>query len=92
MGRKLGALPLWGGGPGSPSNNVSPGAEAYLHAKRLDYQDGVKFHLDSPAVWPQYTNVTDKQTDIISDSIERTVYKRSPKNCTVGILVCVTQS
>jgi len=29
-------------------------AEAYLHAK---------FLLIHPIVWPQYTNVTDKQTD-----------------------------
>jgi len=30
-------------------------AEVYLHAK---------FHIDPyPTVWPQYTNVTDRQTD-----------------------------
>jgi len=57
MGQKLGALPLWERGSWVPiSHNVAK-AEAYLHAK---------FHLDTSnrlaTVWPQYTNVTDRQT------------------------------
>ena len=35
----------------SPSNSMS-WAEAYLHSK---------WHLDPSTVWPQYTNVTDRQ-------------------------------
>ena len=51
-GPKIGSLcPLFWGAV-SPSNIVT-GDEAYLHAK---------FHLD-PTVWPQYTNVTDRQRD-----------------------------
>ena len=57
MDRKLVVCPFGEGGAGSPSNNVAR-AEAYLHAK---------FHLIRPTVWPQYTNVTDRQ-----DSTDRT--------------------
>jgi len=46
-----GYAPFLGRGAGSPSNSVAR-AEAYLHAK---------FHLDDATVWPQYTNVTDRQ-------------------------------
>jgi len=58
MGRKVGAAvpPFFlGGGAGSPSNNV-PWAEAYLPTNLLSY---ILIH---PTVWPQYTNVTDRQT------------------------------
>ena len=59
MGRKLGAVPLWGGGPaGSASNTMWPcSAEVYfllnLHAK---------FHLDpsNRRLATQYTNATDR--------------------------------
>jgi len=49
MGRKVwGAVPLsvWGGGTGSPSNTMSPGPS------------GILIH---PALWLQYTNMTDRQ-------------------------------
>jgi len=50
MGRKLGAVPLWGGelGPHQMART-----EAYLHAN---------FIFIRPTVWPQCTNVTDRQT------------------------------
>jgi len=45
-------VPLWGVEAGSSSNNVTT-TEAYLHAE---------FYLDpSITVWPQYTNVTNRQ-------------------------------
>jgi len=50
IGRKLGALPLFGEGELGPLRNMASD-ESYLH---------VKFHLIRPTVWPQYTNVTDK--------------------------------
>jgi len=62
------AVPLWGGAELGP-HLTQRGAEAYLHAK---------FRLD-PSVWPQCTNVTDRQdrTDMTdrqrTDSIGRTV-------------------
>jgi len=56
MGRKLGgcALPLLGGA-GFPSNNVAC-AEAYQSTTVPS------FMLIHPTVWPQYINVTDRQT------------------------------
>jgi len=69
MGRKLGAVPFWGRGAGSPSNNVAR-ADAYLHAK---------FHLDPSnrlATIHQrqrQTGQTDRQDRQRSDSIGRTV-------------------
>ena len=56
MGRKLGAVLLWGGGPGFPSSTMWPGPRP----------TGVpSFILICPTVWPQCTNVTDRtgQTD-----------------------------
>jgi len=48
MGRKLGAVPLLGGGTGSHLTQSMAWAEAYLRTKR---------HLDrspfDPAIWPQ---------------------------------------
>jgi len=46
-----GCVPLGRGGWVPIQHNVAR-AEAYLQAK---------FHLDRPTVWPQYTNVTDRQ-------------------------------
>ena len=51
MGRKLGAVPLCGGGPGSPSNTMWPGP-------RPTCTSG--FILTRLTVWPQCTNVTDR--------------------------------
>ena len=69
MGRKLGAVPLLEGEDGSPSNTTSPGPRPTRVPK--------SFILIHPTVWPQYTNVTDRQTDRQdrerSDSIGRTV-------------------
>jgi len=69
MGGRLGALLLWGGGAEYPSSNVAR-AEAYLITM---------FHRDPSnrlAVWPQYTNVTDRtdrQTDRSAVGKNRTV-------------------
>ena len=55
MGRKLGwgvSAPFFGEGSSVPVLYSVARDEAYLHAK---------FHLDLPTVWPQYTNVTDRQ-------------------------------
>jgi len=55
MGRKEGAaVPFRGLGAGSPSNTVWPGL------RPTSVPSGILIH---PAVWPQYTNVTDRQTD-----------------------------
>ena len=51
MGQKLGALPLWGGA-GSPSNRMWPGPRPTSMPT---------FILTHATVWPQYTNVTDRQ-------------------------------
>jgi len=52
MDRKLGrAVPLWGGGAGSPSNTLRP---------RTRPTCTLSFILIHPTVWPQYTNVTDR--------------------------------
>jgi len=53
MGGKLGAVSLWGGGAGSSSNTVWPGLRPTCMRS---------FVLIHPTVWPQYTNVTDRQT------------------------------
>jgi len=55
-GTKIGGVPLWGGGAGSPSNTICPGP-------RPTYM--TSFILIRLSVWPQYTNVTDRrgQTD-----------------------------
>ena len=62
-------LPHSVGGAGSLSNTMSPGAMP------TSLPSGILIH---PAVWPHYTNVTDKtdrtgQTSQRSDSIGRTV-------------------
>ena len=67
-GKKLGAIPFGGGGAGSPSNTMWP---------RLRPTCKPSFVLIHPTVWPQYDNVTDRQTDRqdkqCSDSIGCTV-------------------
>jgi len=54
MGRKLGAVPLWGGGGESLSNTMWPGPRPICMPS---------FIFNHPTVWPlpQWTNVTDKQ-------------------------------
>ena len=64
MDRKLGAVPLWGRGAGSPSNTLSPGP------KPTSIPSGILIY---PTVWPQYTNVKDRTDRQWSDSIGRTV-------------------
>ena len=67
MGRKLGVCPFKGGRAGSPSNTMWPGQRPTCVPS---------FILIRPTVWPQCTNVTDRQdrTDRKrSDSIGRTV-------------------
>jgi len=53
MGRELGLRPFGGGGAGSPSDTMWPGPWPTSMPG---------FTLIHPAVWPQYTNVTDRQT------------------------------
>ena len=50
MGRKLGAVPLWGGGDGSPCNTTSLGPT--LTSLSTFVPSGILIH---PAVWPQQT-------------------------------------
>jgi len=47
------AVPLSAGGAGFPSNTISPGL------RPTSVPVGILIH---PTVWPQYTNVTDRQT------------------------------
>ena len=72
--REEAAMPLSGGEMGPIKNNVA-WAEAYLH---------LSLSLSHRIVWPQYTNVTDRQdrqTDRQrSDSIGRTVLQTVAKN------------
>ena len=51
MGRKVGAVPFLGGA-GFPPNTMWPGQ------RPTSMTNFILFH---PTVWPQYTNVTDKQ-------------------------------
>jgi len=54
-GPKIGGLfPFGGGGAGSPSNTMWPGPRPSCMPS---------FILIRPTIWPQYTNVTDRQTD-----------------------------
>jgi len=53
-----------GGGAGSPSNALSPGP------RPTSVPSGISVH---PTVWPQNTNVTDRQNRQLSDSSGRTV-------------------
>jgi len=76
MGRKLGAVPLCGRGAGSPSNTMWPEPRPTCTPS---------FILIHPTVWPQYTNVTDRQTgqdrkDNGPIAQGEPFYKRSPKN------------
>jgi len=65
MGRKFGGLsPFGGGGAGSPSNTMRPGPRPTCVPS---------FILIWPTVWPQCTNVTDRQDRQRSDSIWRTI-------------------
>jgi len=58
MGRKLGTVPFVGGGAGSPSYAMWPGPMPTSMSS---------FILIHSTVWPQNTNVTDRQTDIQTD-------------------------
>jgi len=79
MGRQLGGgcAPL-GRGAGCPSNTTWPGP-------RPTRMSG--FILIRPTVWPQYMNVTDRQTGQWSFSIGRTVFTNGhpkiKKNCNI---------
>jgi len=63
-----GLCPFGGGRAGSPSNIMWPGPRPTCIPS---------FILVRPTVWPQCTNITDRQQ---SDSVERTFYEQSPKN------------
>jgi len=78
VGRKVGAAVSLFEGSGSLSNTVWPGP------RPTSMPSGILIYA---SVWPQYTNVedrqdrTDRQDRQQSDRIGRTVlYKRSPKN------------
>ena len=76
MGRKLGGVPPFsgGGGDGSPSNTMWPEPRPTSMPS---------FILVHPTVWPQYTNITDRQTGRDrqrSDSIEQTVLQTVAQN------------
>jgi len=74
MDRKLGGTcPFEGGGAGFPSNTMWPGPRPTCIPS---------FILIRPIVWPQYTNVTDRQTDRQDNgpiAQGEPFYKRSPK-------------
>ena len=64
MARKLGAVPIWGRGAGSPSNTMWPGPRPTCMPS---------FIFICPTVWPQYTNVTDRtdrQTGLLLFSVK----------------------
>jgi len=73
MDRKLGAVPLWGRGAGSPSYTISPGPRPTC------MPSFILITFIRPTVWPHYTNVTDRhdiqteQNRQWSDNIQRTV-------------------
>jgi len=77
MGRKGGCCAPSRGGVGSPSNTMSPGQ------RPTSVPNGILIH---PTVWPQYTDVTDRQpgqTDRTDDgpiAQGEPFYKQSPKN------------
>jgi len=52
VGRKLGVLCPFHGGAESPSNIMTPGP------RPISVPGGILVH---PTIWPQYTNVTDRQ-------------------------------
>jgi len=76
MGRKLGAVSLWGGEAWYPSNKMWPGTRPTCVPS---------FILIRPTVLPQYTNITDRtdkqdRTDRQqTDSIGRTVLQTVPQ-------------
>jgi len=75
MGRKLGARLLYGGA-GSPSNTLWP---------RTRPTSVSNFILIHPIVWPQYTNIIDRQDRTTVDSIGRTVLQTVAQK-----LMCIT--
>ena len=72
------------GGAGSSSNTMWPGLRPTCVPS---------FTLIHPTVWPQYTNITDRETDRADNgpiAQGEPFYKRSPKNCTT--LDCASTS
>jgi len=80
IGRKLGGVPLWGGWAGSPSNTMWPGPSSTCMKI---------FILIRQTVWPQYTNVTDRQTERQTD---RTVQDRTDRQRSDSIEQTVLQT
>jgi len=64
MDQKVGGLLCPSGGPGSPSNTMWPGP------RPTAVPSGI---LIVPTVWPQYTNVTDRQDRQRSDNVGPTI-------------------
>jgi len=83
MGRKLGAVPLWGRDSWVPILHNVARDEAYLHAK---------FHLDPihPTVWPQCTNVTDRQDRQTDRQTRQTVRQDRQRLDSIGRTVLQT--
>jgi len=67
-----GSTPFWGARAGSPSNTVWPGLRPTCTPSYM---------LIHPTVWPQYTNITERQdrTDNSLIAYGEPFYKRSPK-------------
>ena len=91
MGRKLGAVPLLGGA-GSPcrlkaqlndsSNHQITYTSMWPWLRPTCMPSGILFH---PAIWPQYTNITDREHRTENGSIAQgePFYKWPPKNSAV---------
>jgi len=85
MDRKFGGLcPFGGGWAGSPSNTMWPGPRPTFL---------LSFILIHPTVWPQYTNVTDRQTgqtgqqsDSIGWTVLQTVAQKWGQNKLMAVL------
>jgi len=78
-GPKIGGLcPFGGGGAGSQSNTMWPGPRPTCMSS---------FILIYPTVWPQYTNVTDRQQ---SDSIGQAILQMVAQKLWIFPVLCVT--
>jgi len=73
-------VPLSVGGAGSPSNTMSTGL------RHTAIPSGILIH---PSVCPQYTNVTDRQTDNCAIAYGEAFYERSPKKYSGPTHFCI---
>jgi len=77
MGQKLGPVPLWEGGAGSPTNTMWPGPRPTCVPS---------FIFIRPTVWPQYTKVTHRTDRQRTDSIGQPFYKRLPNHIIIDFI------